>query len=468
MKNITSLTFFSIIFSIFIGIIMGVFSPLYGLAILAFSIFISLTIANMRYGILSWIIAGGIFVIPIYTTRSAGIYLSVLMISILILLWIFIALATKKLFITQTKLFWPLIFLIVITILSYIKGNILYDPDVSGEHRFVLVQIFASFIIIISVVTAFMVPRFFETDKQIRPIYFALICVGVMVLIFEALGLSKLGFAPSWTPLMQAHAISLAYAGLLFMPELSLWKKIIFCLLIIFSIQYIVLQFLLGGEQWISGWIAIAIPLLYITFRKSKVWSIFLLVLFFVLVFILAGDQIKYMFIAAEEERDFDRFIMWLTAFKLWQKNPLFGVGAGNYMDYSITYAVKGFTYTSAHGQYFQILTELGGFGFVCFFWLITKIVLLGKYLINKVTDNFSKAFVIGVMGSIYGQLFASLLGDYILPSYHNGGVKNISTTIYFWILVGSLMAIEQIVRKNEVENTIRNGEMYQTLDSKA
>jgi uncharacterized membrane protein YeaQ/YmgE (transglycosylase-associated protein family) len=99
-------------------------------------------------------------------------------------------------------------------------------------------------------------------------------------------------------------------------------------------------------------------------------------------------------------------------------------------------------------------LTELGGIGILCFFWLVFKILSMGSYLIKKVKDDFLKTFVIGIIGSIYAQLLASFMGDYILPSYYNGGARNICTTIYFWVLVGSLIAIE-LFDKNNAEDQI-------------
>ncbi|MEW6088672.1 MAG: O-antigen ligase family protein [bacterium] len=443
-------TFFSLILALIIGFVIGILSPLYAIGFIVFLFFIILTISNIRHGILFWLSTGGLFAVPLYTIRNTSIYPSMLMLSVVFIFWIFIALETKKFLITQTKLFWPLILLVIITILSSFKGVILYDPEVRGEHRFALVQIFASFLIIFSVFTAFLIPRFFQTTKEIRQIYSALIYLGIGIFIFELSGLGRFGFSPIWAPLMQANAVSLSYTSLLFMPELSLWRKILFSLLIIFSLQYILAQFFSGGEQWITGWVVFVIPLIFITFCRSKKWGIFLVILFSVLIFTMAGSQVKNMFDMAEKERDYDRLIMWMFAFKIWIKNPFFGVGPGNYMDYILTYAHKEFAYTSAHNQYFQILTELGGIAFVCFSGLIIKISFLAKYLFNKITDNFLKVFIIAIIGSIYGQLCASFMGDYILPAYHNGGSRNISTTIYFWVLVGTLIAIEQIVKDVE------------------
>ncbi|MBI5207164.1 MAG: O-antigen ligase family protein [Candidatus Firestonebacteria bacterium] len=453
-NKLLKITFFSILLSVVTGIIVGAFPPLYGFALIGFLVFISLTIYNISYGILFWILTGGLFVTSIYTIRNAGIYPSLLMLCILLFVWLIVSIENKTFTNTKSKLYLPLVSLIIITILSGLKGGILYDPEVLGEHKYILVQIFSVLIIIFSILTAFLIQYFFETIEQIKLIYLMLIFLGVgiffEIFISDIFKLNLHFFLPSWDVLLNVHAMSLAYTSLLFIPQLSLVKKLGFIILILFSFESSIMQFIIGGGQWISGWIALGIPLIYITFQKTKIWSLFLIILFSILIFFFTLKQINYMFTKAKEERDYDRFNTWENSSKLWQKNLFFGVGPGNYIDYAQTYFPEGFKYTSAHSQYFQFISEIGSLGTICFFWLIVKIFILGEYIIKRVKENFLKVFVIGIMGSIYGQVFASIFGDYILPSYHNGAVKNICTTIYFWILVGSLMAVEQIVEKEE------------------
>ncbi|MDD5772177.1 MAG: O-antigen ligase family protein [bacterium] len=452
-KNKTlKILFLSIVLAVIIGFLIGILSPLYGIFVIAFLAFLTLTLSNLRFGIIFWIVTGGVFAVPIYSVRNAAIYPSITILSLLLFIWIILSLEKGTFGINRSSLFWPLTFLLIITILSSLKGVILYDPDVHGEHRFILVQILASILIIFSILTAFMIERFFITKEQIYLVYCAVIAIGIELTISAYFNLEKFGISQGgWFPMVQAHALSLAFASLIFIPELSLLKKIGFVILIIFSCEFVFWQFFRAGAgQWIAGWIAMGIPLIYILFQKSKKWGIYLLVLFLVLFFILAASKIEDVFSLAESERDYDRFIMWGFAYKLWLKNPFFGIGPGNYMDYALTYSTEGFKYTAAHSQYFQILSEVGGLGFICFCWVIVKISLLGRYLIHSVKDNFIKVFTVGIMGSIYGQLCAGVFADYILPSYHNGGLKNFCSTVYFWVLVGSLLAIEKIVKKEE------------------
>ncbi len=456
-KNKTfKIVFSSLALSIITGSVIGIFSHFYAIAVISLLFFITLTISNMRYGILFWILTGGLFVIPIYTLRNAGIYPSIIILAFLFFMWIFPSIEEGSFGITKSKLLLPLVFFMITTILSTIKGIILYDPLVHGEHKFILVQIFASITTIFSILTALLIPRFFRTTKHINQIYSVIIILGLNLIIFSEFNLFEIflnNYWPSWPLMMIAHTASLAYASLLFMQDLiNPLKKIVFTLIILFYLGLIIKEFLNPEKgQWMAGWIAIGVPLIFITFYKSKLICTFLIILFCILIISISYKKINDIFTQAEKERSYDRFGIWESSIKIWSKNPFLGVGHGNYMDYSLAYAETQFKYSSAHNQYFQILAELGSLGIICLTWFIYKIFFLGKYLINMISDNFLKTFVVGILGSIYGQLAAGFVADYILPSYHNGGHRNFCTTIYFWILVGSLMAVEEIIKKNKV-----------------
>jgi O-antigen ligase len=154
----------------------------------------------------------------------------------------------------------------------------------------------------------------------------------------------------------------------------------------------------------------------------------------------------------SEAEGDYQRFALWRIAWKYATTFPL-GVGVGNYRSYnSYYYGVKwgATSHGSAHGTYAQLLTEMGIPGLVLFVW-----ILVGgfRWMFNsyrRLDPGFSRTFVLAAMGQLIGISVASLLGDYIIPSYHNGGPTNFCATVYSWLIWGVAAAHIRISKTSD------------------
>jgi beta-lactamase class A len=161
-------------------------------------------------------------------------------------------------------------------------------------------------------------------------------------------------------------------------------------------------------------------------------------------------------FTTARERGDFDRLLIWWDALKLSSKWPILGIGPGNYPRFARRYAMGYLrapnltrhwlaATSSAHGNFPQIAAELGWLSLGATVWIILLAVQTSWHLFRTIEDPFLSAFALGIGASIVGQLVTSLFADYILPCYHNGGYVNISSTIYFWIMIGLLMALDAL-----------------------
>lgn len=194
---------------------------------------------------------------------------------------------------------------------------------------------------------------------------------------------------------------------------------------------------------WVSGWLGLLVMLgtiVYVKNRRSFVAVALVAALLGAVAWSFLHENVV---VASAEEQDFDRFSMMRGALRYATTFPL-GVGLGNYRSYnSFYYGEKWGTtsYTSAHGTYSQHLAEMGFPGLVLF-----VAVLIGGYRwllssYRKLPDGPSKSFLLAVMGQLAGLSAAAVLGDYIIPAYHNGGVKAFSTTIYLWMTCGMAIA---------------------------
>jgi O-antigen ligase len=133
--------------------------------------------------------------------------------------------------------------------------------------------------------------------------------------------------------------------------------------------------------------------------------------------------------------------IMW----QIFQANPVFGVGFGNYHFYSQLFAIRGWYVTlNSHNNYVDIFMQTGAIGALAFAWFVWEIVAIMLSLRKRVTDGFSRAYVNGAIGGLTGMLLVGMLGDWFLPFVYNIGLSGFRASVMGWVFLGGIMAIER------------------------
>lgn len=142
-----------------------------------------------------------------------------------------------------------------------------------------------------------------------------------------------------------------------------------------------------------------------------------------------------------------DRTRMLIAAVRYAEAFPL-GVGPGNYRMVNQYYGRKDVwnttQFTSAHGTLAQTLSETGWAGLIA---LITMITAILRCLWKRSRED---SVVMGIAAGCTAIAFASFLGDYLFPTYHNGGLAHFGSTIVFWLAAGIGIASPQ---QSETEN---------------
>jgi len=72
--------------------------------------------------------------------------------------------------------------------------------------------------------------------------------------------------------------------------------------------------------------------------------------------------------------------------------------------------------------------------------------ILLGGYRwmlksYREMETSGSKTLLLACMAQLVGVSAASIIGDYIIPSFHNGGILNFSSSVYSWMFWGLAVA---------------------------
>jgi len=426
---------------------------------------IALAVRRLRWGVFLWMALAGVMMVPLCSVRHSAVYFSAAYLTALLVCQGREMLRQGRFELAKSRLTTPLATLAVIAVLSWLHGMLDYDPTVAGEHRSVLVEIYASAIPVLSVAAAFLVARTLDSGPDLKRAFW--IVTGVGVLMLASLHVPVPLFTrPRWWPVIVAYAVSLLYAAILYAPGMNPWLKMLGIAVVADGVgQVFVLQLLHPErDQWVSGWVMIVVPLLWITSRRCQLGlsSVARLI-------VRVRDRGRWRWTAvgcgmaallvslpllygvlnrARAEQDFDRFYIWADAVRVWLVRPVLGVGPGNYVDYAQRYAQGRIVYTSAHGNYQQILAEMGMAGLIALVWLLLRAVTLGVALLRSAEDAFVRSIAAGIVGGLLGQICASVLGDYLIPAYHNGGHTNFCATVYTWMMIGILVAIETGARK--------------------
>jgi O-antigen ligase len=145
------------------------------------------------------------------------------------------------------------------------------------------------------------------------------------------------------------------------------------------------------------------------------------------------------------------RLEAWRIILEIVKVNPLLGLGLSNYYWYTQLFPILGYSVKfNSHNNYVDIIAQVGLIGLMCFLWFMWEVGRLGWELRLKVKGGFQYAYVIGVLGGLVGTLVAGMLGDWILPFVYNVGLHGYRSSIFFWLFLGGLVALEQITRNSK------------------
>jgi O-antigen ligase len=399
---------------------------------------------RLQVAVLAWMAIAGTVMVPVFQARSSAVYPSTAVLALLMPVWAIHMIQDRGRTMKACGLALPLSALVVVAVLSCMQGVLFYDPDVPGVSRSLLVEVYATGLIVLSAGAALVVGTEVRGRTGVRWAY----AIVIGVALFELLG-SVIPYLPQqrWWPLIVAHGMSLTYAWLLCRPQSAWWLRALAAGFILFALTEVVLGPLLFAEhsQWISGWVMLTIPLAVITLLKVRRSILGLLIPAGLLIAYFNLSIVERVVSLSRAEGDFLRLQIWQDALRILMMRPLLGVGPGNYLDYAALYA-RGPLFSSAHGDYQQLAAELGLVGLGVILWIAIA-ALRTAWRLAWVEDTLVQTFAVGTLGALVGQLAASMLGDYLIPAYHNGGHTTISATIYTWIMIGSLMALDRTVR---------------------
>lgn len=152
-------------------------------------------------------------------------------------------------------------------------------------------------------------------------------------------------------------------------------------------------------------------------------------------------------------------------AMVVYNKNPLFGIGKGNIVEYGNRYLAKGFNFTDLHNGYLTVLISTGTVGFTLFmiFAFMVAIRLIRK--LSEVDTN-DKSFPI---------LFSMIVAYGVFSLFERALLFDITfMVVVFWMILGYTMSFTVDTRKvnkrefkvNKIDDFIsKNKEMIRPIN---
>jgi len=427
--------------------------------------------------LITWRVQFGLFVIAVTSTPLLPQAFSVKALSVYpalpLLVWLFFVLAVqvafrvKEVVLPSFWAIWPLLGLACLAIISNIVVQVTWTtgvPHKIGNSPVILDEIYGIALFFLPLITiAVTTVSLVKKEQWIEYIQTAFLVLSVLlaaivIIEFKRIGATIYTFRFSDPKLlwMSLKAISqilvlgtlIAYVRLLYSTR---WRaRIMYGVAVLMCIGgvYLCLQ----NSWWVEAVIALGV----ITFTYSRKLFGFLCLAAIPLIPVVLAEIQK---LATVKTADFYRLIIWKDALRVWSKQPLFGVGPGNFWAYDQRFTqlpryLRDFSKTGlgvSHNGYLQTLGELGPLGLFFYLAMMVVIIVVAVRLFrrSKAPEKRNDA-MLGLVA--LGLVCGSALGDFtsgamFLQPRQVGSSGSLTQVLSTWIIFGCIMYKDQLWR---------------------
>ncbi len=386
------------------------------------------------------VIIGGIFVPYV---GPGGFNIAQIGAVFLLVIWLLdMMIRQKKISLVKSEALKPIFFFLIISILAFGLGQLPWY--VFAQNAPFDAQLGGFVLVVLSVGLFLVVANLCREIKWLQALTWIFIGLGAIYIIGRLLGLGiqdqlyNRGFSAQsmfWTWLM-----ALTFSQFMLNPALDRRWRALLGLLVIGIIYVAYFQ----AYDWKSGWLP---PLISIgAILGVRYWrqARYLLILTVIPVWNLISQAIS-----TDQYSWGTRIDAWLIVTEITKVNPILGMGFANYYWYTPLIPIRGYAVSfNSHSQFVDLFAEMGVLGLIGFLWIFWELGKLGLRLRVDAPDGFQKAYVYGVLGGLAGTLVAAALVDWVIPFVYNIGMNGFRGSMIAWIFMGGLVALEQIINK--------------------
>ncbi|MCA9916331.1 MAG: O-antigen ligase family protein [Anaerolineales bacterium] len=365
-------------------------------------------------------------------------------------LWIFdMVVRQKRIALVDSSTMAPLFAFTAVVILALIVGQLPWfsvsqvnlDTQIGGTAIFILS--FAAFILVAHQV------RDVRWLKWMVFLYLILavplLLIGLQVPGWWEMSQVVLNYSTVGGSLFWLWLSVLAFSQGLFNKQLPMKWRIA---LVILLLAYLYRAFVMN-RAWTSGWAPVLVALFVTLWVARPKWAMPITMIGVAILILMFQPIYNGVMIGDNEYSTITRVAAWEIVLRIARVNPILGLGPGNYYNYTLLYPILGwYVRFNSHNNYVDILAQTGIAGMAVFFWFVFVTWKLGWRLRNQVPkDGFTQAFIYGALGGLAGGVVAAMFGDWVLPFVFNIGIYGMRASVYFWLFLGGLVAIDQMRR---------------------
>lgn len=244
----------------------------------------------------------------------------------------------------------------------------------------------------------------------------------------------------SLTSLFWTWMVALSFGQALYNKKLLPWQRIglIFLSLVTLYFAYTLI------DGWKSGWVpALVVMGVLIILRSPKIAMIIIIGA------IIAAPILIITLISTDQYSYETRLEAWLMIAKIIKVSPVLGLGPANYYWYTPLFPIRGYAVQfNSHNQFVDLIAQIGLLGLMAFGWIMFEIGNLGLRLRKSAPEGFAKAYAFSALGGFAGMFTAAMLGDWVLPFVYNVGFTGFRSSLFGWLFLGGLVALENILEK--------------------
>jgi hypothetical protein len=438
-----------IFFSIFIGYF-GNQSLLMRVAVLLVgAVGLLLLLRQPALGLLGVLV--GAFFVPF--SGPGGFNLAVLGIAGLTGLWLFDSMMRERqITINHTATAIPLFSLIVISVISFLMGQLAWYP--LAQKAPIPAQVGGFLIFILSACAFLLMANFIREVRWLKMFTWLFVAIGAVYIIGRIV--PQIGYrinpffqpgATSNSSIFWVWLLCIPFSQMLLNTHLhKMWRAALG--LLVLAVLYVSI---IQAYDWKSGFmppLAGVAAIVALLLRKK--------VIFFIPVLAVVAYFVSLQAVGTEAYSTLTRIEAWLIVIELAKVSPVFGLGFANYYFYTSLVPILGWYVSfNSHSQYVDIFAQTGIAGLLAFFWIFWRIGLLGWQMKDRTPAGFERAFVYGAVGGAVGTVAAGWFVDWVLPFVYNIGMNGFRGSMLSWLFMGGLVVIHQSNAKKAKDQAV-------------
>lgn len=412
-----------------------------------------------RWGLLVLPIVAVLVPLQVGTGTDVSLNAAVFAVPAFTVIWLLQRLVSGHFSFVPSRLNRPLLAFLLVTVVSWTRGNAMWDLAVPRPDNAFLVQSAQVSIYVLSFLAFWMMANLATDLHWLRRITYAFVApfgaAAIGLLVTERLFLVAIPFLGSVPQnLLMVWLTALSLATVRFDPHLTRVQR---SLLIAVAASGVLAPFLLN-RQWVGGWMppfltaAAVIWLGYPRLRPPAVAVVGLVLL-------LEGSAPFLRIINFDAEWDQSggsRLVLWRAVIEMGNRSPLLGLGpvAYRYYHYVEPLVYKTAVWlrpdVAAHNMYIDLYGQLGLLGVASYLWFLIEAALVSWKLYRSLT-GFARAYAVAVMSALAGTVAADMLAETSLPFIYNQGMPGFRVSVVAWMLLGGLVVLEQVHKTPQI-----------------